>query len=201
MRPSTCLDIVRSSYRRCTCPHGPFYYVVVRQGDASNKEPVGRDRRLAKSNCVVSPLQSRTAITGRDRPLGLANGLTVGWPRLSASGRPSARIARRSLTLRRRSEASASDELGRRTLRASTGSCVSAAAHHRPGRNTCACSALVCRQPSSTGTQTRMRFANYLRHRGPARSGRRRPTLRTTSSLDSSHTFGASRSERCAWSL
>jgi integrase len=32
----------------CTCPHGPFYYVVVRQGDASHKEPVGRDRRQAE---------------------------------------------------------------------------------------------------------------------------------------------------------
>jgi integrase len=32
----------------CTCPQGPFYYVVVREGDASHKEPVGRDRHLAE---------------------------------------------------------------------------------------------------------------------------------------------------------
>lgn len=32
----------------CTCPDGPFYYVVVRVGDASHKEPVGRDRHAAE---------------------------------------------------------------------------------------------------------------------------------------------------------
>jgi integrase len=32
----------------CNCPNGPFYYVVVREGDASHKEPVGRDREQAE---------------------------------------------------------------------------------------------------------------------------------------------------------
>jgi integrase len=32
----------------CSCPDGPFYYVVVREGDASHKEPVGRDRQQAE---------------------------------------------------------------------------------------------------------------------------------------------------------
>jgi integrase len=32
----------------CSCPDGPFYYVVVREGDASHKEPVGRDRPQAE---------------------------------------------------------------------------------------------------------------------------------------------------------
>jgi hypothetical protein len=32
----------------CTCPGGPFYYVVVRVGEDSQKEPVGRDRQDAE---------------------------------------------------------------------------------------------------------------------------------------------------------
>jgi integrase len=32
----------------CSCPDGPFYYVVVREGDASHKEAVGRDRYQAE---------------------------------------------------------------------------------------------------------------------------------------------------------
>jgi integrase len=34
--------------RDCSCPDGPFYYVVVREGQASHKEPVGRDRDQAE---------------------------------------------------------------------------------------------------------------------------------------------------------
>jgi integrase len=34
--------------RGCSCPDGPFYYVVVREGDASHKEPVGRERQQAE---------------------------------------------------------------------------------------------------------------------------------------------------------
>ena len=34
--------------RGCSCPHGPFYYVVVREGEASHKEAVGRDRDQAE---------------------------------------------------------------------------------------------------------------------------------------------------------
>ena len=32
----------------CTCPEGPFYYVVVRVGEHSHKEAVGRDRQHAE---------------------------------------------------------------------------------------------------------------------------------------------------------
>jgi integrase len=32
----------------CTCSDGPLYYVVVREGDQSHKEPVGRDRHQAE---------------------------------------------------------------------------------------------------------------------------------------------------------
>ena len=32
----------------CTCPQGPLYYVVVRQGEHVHKEVVGRDRQLAE---------------------------------------------------------------------------------------------------------------------------------------------------------
>jgi hypothetical protein len=32
----------------CTCPQGPFYYVVVRIGNHAHREPVGRDRREAE---------------------------------------------------------------------------------------------------------------------------------------------------------
>jgi len=32
----------------CTCPDGPLYYVVVRTGEQSHKEPVGRDPREAE---------------------------------------------------------------------------------------------------------------------------------------------------------
>lgn len=32
----------------CSCPDGPFYYVVVRDGDASYKQAVGRDRHQAE---------------------------------------------------------------------------------------------------------------------------------------------------------
>ena len=32
----------------CTCPGGPLYYVVVRDGDQAHKEPVGRDRQQAE---------------------------------------------------------------------------------------------------------------------------------------------------------
>jgi len=32
----------------CTCPEGPFYYVVVRVGEQAHKEPVGRDRQQAE---------------------------------------------------------------------------------------------------------------------------------------------------------
>jgi integrase len=32
----------------CTCPDGPLYYVVVREGDQAHKEPVGRDRHQAE---------------------------------------------------------------------------------------------------------------------------------------------------------
>jgi integrase len=31
----------------CTCPEGPTYYVVVREGSGVSKQPVGRDRRIA----------------------------------------------------------------------------------------------------------------------------------------------------------
>ena len=34
--------------RDCSCQDGPFYYVVVREGGASHKEPVGRDRDRAE---------------------------------------------------------------------------------------------------------------------------------------------------------
>jgi integrase len=33
--------------RGCTCPEGPTYYVVVRNGSEVSKQPVGRDRRQA----------------------------------------------------------------------------------------------------------------------------------------------------------
>ena len=32
----------------CTCPDGPFYYVVVREGEHAHKEAVGRDRQQAE---------------------------------------------------------------------------------------------------------------------------------------------------------
>jgi integrase len=32
----------------CTCPQGPIYYVVVREGERSHKEVVGRDRQQAE---------------------------------------------------------------------------------------------------------------------------------------------------------
>ena len=32
----------------CTCPEGPFYYVVVRNGQQAHKEAVGRDRQQAE---------------------------------------------------------------------------------------------------------------------------------------------------------
>ena len=32
----------------CTCPQGPIYYVVVREGEVSHKEVVGRDRQQAE---------------------------------------------------------------------------------------------------------------------------------------------------------
>jgi integrase len=32
----------------CTCPEGPFYYVVVRDGQQAHKEAVGRDRQQAE---------------------------------------------------------------------------------------------------------------------------------------------------------
>jgi integrase len=32
----------------CTCPGGPLYYIVVREGDQAHKEPVGRDRQQAE---------------------------------------------------------------------------------------------------------------------------------------------------------
>lgn len=31
----------------CTCPEGPFYYVVIRVGEHTHKEAVGRDRQQA----------------------------------------------------------------------------------------------------------------------------------------------------------
>jgi len=32
----------------CTCPDGPIYYIVVREGDQAHKEAVGRDRQHAQ---------------------------------------------------------------------------------------------------------------------------------------------------------
>ena len=32
----------------CTCPQGPIYYVVVREGDHAHREVVGRDREQAE---------------------------------------------------------------------------------------------------------------------------------------------------------
>ena len=42
------MDAVRRSARGCTCPDGPFYYVVVRAGQHAHKEAVGRDRHQAE---------------------------------------------------------------------------------------------------------------------------------------------------------
>ncbi len=38
----------RKAIDGCTCPGGPLYYVVVRDGEHAHKEPVGRDRQHAE---------------------------------------------------------------------------------------------------------------------------------------------------------
>jgi integrase len=48
MRSGTGLDALRSGTDGCTCREGPFYYVVVRAGEHSHKEAVGRDRHQAE---------------------------------------------------------------------------------------------------------------------------------------------------------
>ena len=44
-RPWTSFDQAVSG---CTCPEGPFYYVVVREGESVHKEAVGRNRQQAE---------------------------------------------------------------------------------------------------------------------------------------------------------
>ena len=45
----------------CTCPDGPFYYVVVREGEHAHKEAVGRDRDQAEIALHQSRPRWRTA--------------------------------------------------------------------------------------------------------------------------------------------
>jgi hypothetical protein len=44
-RPWTAFD---QAVAGCTCPDGPIYYIVVREGDQAHKEVVGRDRQRAQ---------------------------------------------------------------------------------------------------------------------------------------------------------
>jgi hypothetical protein len=182
----------------CTCPEGPFYYVVVHVGGHTHREAVGRDRDGAE----VALRRLETAVEDgsyRPRP-------SVGFMELadrwlaSVERKPSTVGSYRStmLTPRRSSDASESAAFPQRTSSASIGPCVTVAARLPHVRSTYVCSAHVFKQPSSIGTRRRIRSASFRRRRGLARSARRLPTSRTTNCRDSSPTFEASHSGRCA---
>jgi hypothetical protein len=51
----------------CTCPEGPFYYVVVRVGEHADKEAVGRDRQQAEIALHRMRAAVETAVIGPDQ--------------------------------------------------------------------------------------------------------------------------------------
>ena len=85
----------------CTCPQGPIYYVVVREGDQAHKEVVGRDRQQAELALLRIEDSSTRASTARNSIWASRTGPGAGSSRLSGSHRPSARTDRRSSTLKK----------------------------------------------------------------------------------------------------
>jgi len=169
-RPWTPFDQALSG---CTCPEGPFYYVVVREGEHVHKEAVGRNRQQAE---IALHNVAEAVDDGRYRPrptIGFVEwadrwlGALERKPSTVGSYRSTIAHAKQTFGGQRVRRIGAEDiarfngDLRERGCSPST-----RAKHLRFW-------APASKQPSSTDTRTQTRFASYRRRRGHGRSGRR----------------------------
>ena len=183
----------------CTCPDGPFYYVVVRDGEQAHKEAVGRDRQQAeialhRVAAAVEDGSYRTRPTigfveWADRWLGSLERK----PSTVGSYRSTIAYAKEVFGSQRVRRIAPEDIARFNGILRERGCSPSTRAKHLRVLGACLQAAVSYRYAA------RIRCANSHPRRDLDQSGRRRRTSKTTSSLDSSHTFRMSHTERCAW--
>jgi hypothetical protein len=163
----------------CTCPEGPLYYVIVREGEHAHKEVVGRDRNHAE---LALYRLSDAVAEGRFRPRP-----SIGF--VEWADRWLASLERKPSTIGsyRSTIAHAKETFGTQRVRRICAEDIARFNQELRDRgcsastraSTYVCWARAFRRLSSTGTPTQTLFVSCRRRSGLGRSARRLRTSRT----------------------